>query len=122
MTASRGAGAAMSATITMRAHAIIENARNAIMLLVRAPAARSARLMPAWRRHLVHGIIAAVVIALAMILVDQRRLPDRVRAAAMAGRRILRDHGFRPLRLDTGADRRASFSSSPCSLRRHSIA
>jgi undecaprenyl-diphosphatase len=72
MTASRGAGAPMSATITMRAHAIVENARNAIMLLLRAPPARSARLVPAWRRHLVHGVTAAVTIALAMILVDQR--------------------------------------------------
>jgi membrane-associated phospholipid phosphatase len=72
MTATRGAGAPMSATITMRAHAIVENARNAIMLLLRAPPARAARLVPAWRRHLVHGVIAAVTIALAMILVDQR--------------------------------------------------
>jgi membrane-associated phospholipid phosphatase len=72
MTASRGAGAPMSATITMRAHAIVENARNAIMLLLRAPPARSARLVPAWRRHLARGVIAAVMIALAMILVDQR--------------------------------------------------
>jgi membrane-associated phospholipid phosphatase len=72
MTASRGAGAPMSATITMRAHAIVENARNAIMLLLRAPPARAARLVPAWRRHLVHGVIAAVTIALAMILIDQR--------------------------------------------------
>jgi membrane-associated phospholipid phosphatase len=72
MTATRGAGAPMSATITMRAHAIVENARNAVMLLLRAPPARAARLVPAWRRHLVHGVIAAVTIALAMILVDQR--------------------------------------------------
>jgi membrane-associated phospholipid phosphatase len=72
MTATRGAGAPMSATITMRAHAIVENARNAIMLLLRAPPARAARLVPAWRRHLVHGVTAAVTIALAMILVDQR--------------------------------------------------
>ena len=72
MTTSRGAGAAMSATITMRAHAIVENARNAIMVLLRAPPVRSARLIPAWRRHLVRGAIAAVVVALAMILVDQR--------------------------------------------------
>ncbi len=72
MTATRGAGAPMSATITMRAHAIVENARNAIMLLLRAPPARAARLVPAWRRHLIHGVIAAVTIALAMILVDQR--------------------------------------------------
>jgi membrane-associated phospholipid phosphatase len=72
MTASRGAGAPMSATITMRAHAIVENARNAIMLLLRAPPARAARLVPAWRRHLVQGVIAAAMIALAMVLVDQR--------------------------------------------------
>ena len=72
MTASRGAGAPISAILTMRAHAIVENARNAIMLLLRAPPARSARLVPAWRRHLVHGVTAAVTIALAMILVDQR--------------------------------------------------
>jgi membrane-associated phospholipid phosphatase len=72
MTATRGAGAPMSATITMRAHAIVENARNAIMLLLRAPPARASRLVPTWRRHLVHGVIAAVTIALAMILVDQR--------------------------------------------------
>jgi membrane-associated phospholipid phosphatase len=72
MTASRGAGAAMSATITMRVHAIVENARNAIMVLLRAPAAGAARLTPAWRRYLAPGAIAAVVVALAMILVDQR--------------------------------------------------
>lgn len=72
MTASRGAGAPMSATITTRAHAIVENARNAIVLLLRAPPARAARLVPAWRRHLIHGVIAAVTIALAMVLVDQR--------------------------------------------------
>jgi undecaprenyl-diphosphatase len=72
MTALRGAGAAMSATIAMRAHAIVENARNAVMVLLRPPPARSARLIPAWRRYLVHGAIAAVVVALAMILVDQR--------------------------------------------------
>jgi hypothetical protein len=72
MTASRGAGAPISAILTMRAHAIVENARNAIMLLLRAPSARAARLVPAWRRHLVHGVTAAVTIALAMILVDQR--------------------------------------------------
>ena len=53
MTAPRGAGAAMSATITTRAHAIIENARDAIALLLRPPPARSARLVPAWRRYFV---------------------------------------------------------------------
>jgi membrane-associated phospholipid phosphatase len=72
MTASRGAGAPMSATITMRAHAIVENARNAIMLLLRAPSARATHLAPTWRRHLIHGVIAAATIALAMILVDRR--------------------------------------------------
>jgi undecaprenyl-diphosphatase len=72
MTAPRGAGAAMSATITTRAHAIFENARDAIMLLLRPPPVRSARLVPAWRRYLVHGVVAAAAVALAMIVVDQR--------------------------------------------------
>ena len=70
MTASRGAPA-MSATITTRAHAIVENARNAITVLLRTPA-HFARVASAWRRYLVHGAFAAVVVALAMILVDQR--------------------------------------------------
>jgi len=56
----------------MRAHAIVENARNALVVLLRAPPAGTARLVPAWRRYLVHGAIAAAVIVLAMILVDQR--------------------------------------------------
>ena len=72
MTAPRGAGAAMSATITTRAHAIVENARDAIMLLLRPPPVRSARLVPAWRRYFVPGVLAAAAVALAMILVDQR--------------------------------------------------
>jgi len=72
MTAPRGAGAAMSATITTRAHAIFENARDAIMLLLRPPPVRSARLVPAWRRYFVPGVLAAAAVALAMILVDQR--------------------------------------------------
>jgi undecaprenyl-diphosphatase len=72
MTAPRGAGAAMSATITTRAHAIIENARNAVVLLLRPPPVRSARLVPAWRRYFVYGVLAAAAVALAMILVDQR--------------------------------------------------
>jgi undecaprenyl-diphosphatase len=70
MTASRGAPA-MSATITTRAHAIVENARNAITVLLRTPA-HFARVASAWRRYLAHGAFAAVVVALAMILVDQR--------------------------------------------------
>ena len=72
MTAPRGAGAAMSATITKRAHAIIENARDAIALLLRPPQQRSVRLVPAWRRYFVPGVLAAAAVALAMILVDQR--------------------------------------------------
>jgi undecaprenyl-diphosphatase len=72
MTAPRGAGAAMSATITTRAHAIIENARDAIALLLRPQPARSVRLVPAWRRYFVPGVLAAAAVALAMILVDQR--------------------------------------------------
>jgi membrane-associated phospholipid phosphatase len=72
MTAPRGAGAAMSATITTRAHAIIENARDAIALLLRPPPERSVSLVSAWRRYLVHGVLAVAAVALAMILVDQR--------------------------------------------------
>jgi undecaprenyl-diphosphatase len=72
MTAPRGAGAAMSATITTRAHAIVENARNAVMMLLRAPPVGAARRVPAWRRYLVGGAVAAVLVALAMILVDNR--------------------------------------------------
>jgi membrane-associated phospholipid phosphatase len=72
MTAPRGAGAAMSATITVRALAIIENARDAVMLLLRPPSERYVRLVPAWRRYLVPGVLAAVAVALTMILVDQR--------------------------------------------------
>ncbi len=71
MTASRDAGAAMSATIATRAHAIIENSRRAITLLLGAPAASSARLAPAWRRYGVAGAIACVAVVLAMIFVDQ---------------------------------------------------
>jgi membrane-associated phospholipid phosphatase len=70
MIAPRGAGAAMSATFTMRAHAIVENTRNAILVLVRAPSA--ARLATAWRHYLVGGAAAILLVALAMILLDQR--------------------------------------------------
>jgi membrane-associated phospholipid phosphatase len=70
MIAPRGAGAAMSATFTMRAHAIVENTRNAILVLVRAPSA--ARLATAWRHYLVGGAPAILLVALAMILLDQR--------------------------------------------------
>jgi membrane-associated phospholipid phosphatase len=72
MTASRGGGAAISAIITMRAHAIVENARNAIVVLLRAPPAGATRLAPALRRYLVGGAVAALLVALAMILLDQR--------------------------------------------------
>lgn len=70
MIAPRGAGAAMSATFTMRAHAIVENTRNAILVLVRAPSA--ARLATAWRHYLVGAAAAILLVALAMILLDQR--------------------------------------------------
>ena len=72
MTASQGAGAAASATIATRAQAIVENTRKAIILLLRAPPASSARLAPAWRRYLGPGAIAGVAIVLAMIFIDER--------------------------------------------------
>jgi membrane-associated phospholipid phosphatase len=71
MTVSRGAGAAMSATIATRAHAIIENARNATMLLLAPPPASSARLAPTWWRYRVHGAIACVAVVLSMLFLDQ---------------------------------------------------
>jgi membrane-associated phospholipid phosphatase len=71
MTASRDAGAAMSATIATRAHAIIENARNATTLLLAPPPASSARLAPAWRRYRVQGAIACVAVVLSMLFLDQ---------------------------------------------------
>jgi membrane-associated phospholipid phosphatase len=71
MTASRDAGAAASATIAMRAHAIVENARNAILLLLGAPAASSVRLAPAWRRYRVQGAITCVAVVLSMLFLDQ---------------------------------------------------
>ncbi len=70
MIAPWGAGAAMSATITMRAHAIVENTRNAILVLVRAPSA--ARPTMVRRRYLVGGAGAVLLVVLAMILLDQR--------------------------------------------------
>jgi membrane-associated phospholipid phosphatase len=72
MTASRDAGAAVSATIATRAHAIIENARNATMLLLEAPPASSARLSPTWRRYRIQGAIVCVTVVLSMVFVDQR--------------------------------------------------
>jgi undecaprenyl-diphosphatase len=72
MTASRGAGAATGATVATRAHAIVENSRKAIMLLLRAPPPRVAPLAPAWRRYLVHGAIAAAAIVFCMVFIDQR--------------------------------------------------
>jgi membrane-associated phospholipid phosphatase len=71
MTASRGAGAAMGATIATRAHALIENARNATMLLLAAPPASSARLAPTWRRYRVQGAIACFAVVLSMLFLDQ---------------------------------------------------
>jgi membrane-associated phospholipid phosphatase len=71
MTESRGAGPAMS-TIATRAHAIIENARNAMTLLLAPPALPAARLVPARQRYRVLGVVACLAMALAMIFVDQR--------------------------------------------------
>jgi membrane-associated phospholipid phosphatase len=71
MTESRDAGPAMS-TIATRAHAIIENARNAMTLLLAAPALPAARLVPRWQRYRVLGVIACLAMVLAMIFVDQR--------------------------------------------------
>jgi membrane-associated phospholipid phosphatase len=72
MTASRDAGATMSASIATRAHAIIENARNATMLLLATPQASSIRLAPTWRRYRVQGAIACVAVVLSMVFLDQR--------------------------------------------------
>jgi membrane-associated phospholipid phosphatase len=71
MTESRDAGPAMR-TIATRAHAIVENARNAMTLLLAAPALPAARLVPARQRYRVLAVVACLAMALAMIFVDQR--------------------------------------------------
>jgi undecaprenyl-diphosphatase len=66
-----GVRAPMSATLAMRAQGILDNARNALLLLA-APAKSSTDLAPTWRRYRVHGAIACVAVILCMIFVDQR--------------------------------------------------
>jgi membrane-associated phospholipid phosphatase len=70
MTASGGAvgGGAVAA----RFAAIAENIRGGLVILLRRPGPTPARLAPAWRRFAGHGLIAAGVVALSMILADQR--------------------------------------------------
>jgi len=72
VTASRGAGAVTSAAIATRAQAIVENARNAMMLLLAAPKIPAARFAPTRQRYRVLGVIACLAVVLSMIFVDQR--------------------------------------------------
>jgi membrane-associated phospholipid phosphatase len=73
MTASGGAHGRASRTssaVAARAAAIVENIRSGLAIVVRRPRPTAARLIPAWRRFRVHGLVAAGAIALSMAFLD----------------------------------------------------
>jgi membrane-associated phospholipid phosphatase len=84
VTVSQRADTAAGSTIAERAHAIVENAHNTLLLLLRAPVVSSARLVAARQHYRVIAILACLVVVASMFFVDERaytlalRLPEGV--------------------------------------------
>jgi membrane-associated phospholipid phosphatase len=72
VTVSQRADAPAGVTIADRAQAIVENARNALALLLRLSVVPPARLVAARQRYRVIAILACLVVVASMFLVDGR--------------------------------------------------
>jgi membrane-associated phospholipid phosphatase len=72
MTVSPRADAPAGLTVADRAQAIVENARNALTLLLRLPVLSPARLVGARQRYRVIAILACIAVVASMFLVDER--------------------------------------------------
>jgi membrane-associated phospholipid phosphatase len=84
MTVSQRADTSAGLTVTDRAQAIIDNARNALALLVRPPVVPAARLVAQRQHYRVVAILACLLVVASMVFVDERayqlalRLPTGV--------------------------------------------
>ena len=72
MTVSQRADTPAGLTIADRARAIVENARNALALLLRLPVVPPARLVAARQHYRVIAILACLVVVASMFFVDER--------------------------------------------------
>jgi membrane-associated phospholipid phosphatase len=72
VTVSQRADAPASVTLADRAHAIVENARGALALLLRPPVVPAARLVARRQHYRVIAILAAIAVLASMIFVDER--------------------------------------------------
>jgi membrane-associated phospholipid phosphatase len=70
VTATGGAPVGISGAVLARAGEIFSAARISLAILARRPRPMSMKLVPAWRRLWVHGLLAAGVIVLSMALTD----------------------------------------------------
>ena len=68
MTVSPRADAPAGLTVADRAQAIVENARNALTLLLRSPVLSPARLVGARQRYRVIAILACIAVVASMFL------------------------------------------------------
>jgi membrane-associated phospholipid phosphatase len=66
----RGRASRTSGIVAGRATTIVENIRSGLATVLRRPRPVPTRLIPAWRRFRVHGLIAAGAVALSMAFVD----------------------------------------------------
>jgi membrane-associated phospholipid phosphatase len=84
MTVSHRADTSAGPTIADRAQAILDNARNALVLLVRPPVVPAARLVAQRQHYRVVAVLACLVVVASMVFVDERayqlalRLPTGV--------------------------------------------
>jgi membrane-associated phospholipid phosphatase len=71
MTVSQRADAPVDLTVAARAQSIVENARNALALLVRPPVVPLARLVTRRQHYRVVAILAALAVVASMVFVDE---------------------------------------------------
>ena len=72
MTVSQRADAPVDLSVAGRAQAIVENARNALALLLRAPVVPADRLVARRQHYRVVAILAALAVVASMFFVDER--------------------------------------------------
>jgi membrane-associated phospholipid phosphatase len=72
VTVSQRADGPASVTLADRAHAIVENARGALALLLRPPVVPAARLVARRQHYRVVAILACIAVVASMIFVDER--------------------------------------------------
>jgi hypothetical protein len=72
MTVSQRADAPAGLTVADRAQAVVENARNALALLLRPPVVPPARLVAMRQHYRVIAILACLVVVVSMVFADER--------------------------------------------------